>query len=138
MFSYGFEWVNYHHEINCHCHPPSEQYSGGDQLLTALRLGWELDNLAFRMFYELRGMRRVTAYGVILRHRGKRMTMLIVDNPFVTKLINASELRIVTLRQPIPIRRSVLRRPDRLTGQRLIRADDDPTVSVQEVNSALS
>lgn len=73
----------YHHWC-----PQSEAYAGGDQLISALREGWDLVDHIVRVKQEWkRGTRPVNIYHFVLERDDDRMVMPTLHNPFVARFI---------------------------------------------------
>ena len=79
-----------------HWHAPSERYTGGDALLTALYSGWEMVGEIIRENHWYAGMRCVSVYYISLRRNGARETMRVIHNPYVSRLISESRLPVVS------------------------------------------
>jgi hypothetical protein len=103
-----------------HWHMDSEPFTGGDALFTALTKGWELDENVMCEAYWHYGSRRVLVYLFELRRGDEVVIMPVVDNPYVSRLLNELALKIVTAEsQKIPRlnnSRSALPTPDDIGG----------------------
>lgn len=78
-----------------HWHPNSEAFAGCDHLLTALNRGWEID-ACIEVKHEYAAMRGVRVYHFKLVRRGETMTMPVVNNPYVERLILQNQLEVQT------------------------------------------
>lgn len=75
----------------------SEAYTGADSLLTAQRLGWQVQGLAYREQFMLSGGRHTTLYHVKLVRGTKNIFMPIVDNPFLQRIFVHYDVKIVPI-----------------------------------------
>ena len=82
-----------------HWSPVSETYTGGDALVTALDEGWSVDGVIFRQEFWLAGVRRVCIFHVDLRREEETARMLVMQNPFVTKLVHEIGTQVVLINQ---------------------------------------
>jgi hypothetical protein len=80
-----------------HWSPRSEKYSGGDSLLTALYNGWELNETIYVEEAWHTGMRHAPLYHFELERDGETETMVVIDNPYVWRLSNKPEFRVLPL-----------------------------------------
>jgi hypothetical protein len=88
---------NWHYEywrIVRHWHAASEKYAGGDCLLTAINNGWNIIPPVLAEAHWRAGSRCVMVYHFTLERRGETMTMPVITNPFVERLIADSALRL--------------------------------------------
>lgn len=79
-----------------HWHAASEYYTGGDALLTALEEGWQMPSVVYRQDHLLAGVRTVSVYHIDLTRADIATTMRVIVNPFIAKLLQTREARIVT------------------------------------------
>jgi hypothetical protein len=82
-----------------HWHPESEKYTGGDALLTAIDEGWHVDGVIFRQEFWLAGVRRVCVFHVDLRRGDETAKMLVMQNPYVTRLVHELATQVVLINQ---------------------------------------
>jgi hypothetical protein len=82
-----------------HWSPDSEKFTSGEALFNALRDGWQVDGVIFRQDYWHRGGRRVPVYHFNLVRHGKHSKMVIIQNPFVDRLVQNSGIQVVLLNQ---------------------------------------
>lgn len=79
-----------------HWSPQSENYAGGDHLISALRVGWVLDE---RIVYAEQtwksGTRPVTLYHFSLTRDGEIMIMPVLSNPYVERYLVENFITIV-------------------------------------------
>ncbi len=92
-----------------HWCPQSERYTGGDALLTLLSSGWQLQEDVYYEEYWHGGARRVLIYSFILTLNDDTVTLRVLGNPFVERLLQELPLRVVPtagvrgqMRQPAP------------------------------------
>ena len=79
-----------------HFCPLSESYTGGDSLLTAQRCGWQImGQVVYRKDILLRGSRFRTMYYFRLRRGSESLTMPILSNPFVLRLIRQQSIQVL-------------------------------------------
>jgi hypothetical protein len=74
------------YRIYRHYHMGSEAFTGGDSLLTALQLGWEICSITSEV-HDLRGGRTTTVYRLRLTRKDEAMVMAVLACPFVARLI---------------------------------------------------
>jgi hypothetical protein len=82
-----------------HWHAGSEPYTGGDSLLTAIRNGWQLLNLAYEQIIQLRGGRTVHVIYFQFIQSSERITMPVVVNPFVERLLVERKMMLHPMRE---------------------------------------
>lgn len=82
-----------------HWSPVSEKYTGGDALLTALEEGWVVDGVIFRQEFWLAGVRRVCIFHVDLRRDDETAKMLVIQNPYVTRMVHELGSQVVLINQ---------------------------------------
>src|SRR5215213_10965032 len=82
-----------------HWSPVSEKYTGGDALLTAIDEGWKVDGVIFRQEFWLAGVRRVCVFHVDLRRGDETAKMLVMQNPYVTRMVHDLGAQVVLINQ---------------------------------------
>lgn len=82
-----------------HWHPGSEKYTGGDALLTAIDEGWSVEGVIFRQEFWLAGVRRVCVFHIDLRRGDQAAKMLVMQNPYVTRLVHELGTQVVLINQ---------------------------------------
>jgi len=90
---------NYHVQypnINRHWSPRSEKYAGGDHLMTAIARGWEIGHSVIREEHWHAGVRLVCVYYFQLRRGDQEITMPVIGNPYVTRMLYMEPFEIVT------------------------------------------
>jgi hypothetical protein len=82
-------------DLTCHWCPKSQRYAGGDALLTYLNDGWEIqDDIHYEAYWH-GGSRRVLIYYFVLVRRGECVTMRVVSNPLVDRLLDKLPVRVL-------------------------------------------
>jgi len=89
---------NFHMQYNDmtsqHWDSQSESYAGGDNLMTALHQGWDIEHcVEVKHWYA--GMRFVKLYQFELARDGKSMTMPVIDNPYVVRFIEEEGITLI-------------------------------------------
>ena len=97
-------------DMSRHWSPQSQRYAGGDALLTFLNNGWEVQNEVYYEEFWQGGSRRTYIFDFVLSNDGQRVTMRVIDNPFVDRLMR--ELQVTVL--PIAQARGRVRRSRRM------------------------
>jgi hypothetical protein len=93
-------------KVNRHWSSVSENYAGGDSLLTALEQGWEVSDTVYFEEIWYAGSRQVMLYHVELNRDGETVVMPVLSNPYIRRLLPRVCKRIL----PISERSSGLRR----------------------------
>ncbi len=78
-----------------HWHGQSEKFTGGDSLATAIFLGWSFNPLVLVDTYWHFGTRQVHVYHFELRRGSETMSMPVLGNPFVDRMIVQHDLKIM-------------------------------------------
>ncbi len=99
MNNYNFEPDENVGRIYRHWSPVSEKYTGGDALVTALDEGWAVENVIFRQEFWLAGVRRVCVFHIDLRRDDEAAKMLVIQNPYVTRLVHELGQQVVLINQ---------------------------------------
>ncbi|MDQ7025334.1 MAG: hypothetical protein Q9P01_00070 [Anaerolineae bacterium] len=77
-----------------HWHPSSERYAGGDHLMTAIDKGWKVEKCVLvRHWYA--GMRSVVVYEFNLKRDSNTMMMPVIDNPYIGRFIEESDIELI-------------------------------------------
>jgi len=82
--------------VERYCHVPSERFVGVDCLLTALDDGWTMDEIVVRESHWLTSSRRVFVYHFDIKRGTEISRVSVINNPFVTQLIAAYPVRVVS------------------------------------------
>lgn len=88
---------NYHVEyldVTQHWDPASQSYAGGDALITLLSQGWVMGNHIIMEYKWFGGNRRVRVYQCTLTRDQTSVTIPIVHNPYVNRLLRQSNFKI--------------------------------------------
>jgi hypothetical protein len=93
-----------------HWNAESEHFTGGDSLATALYLGWTMPETVEMSAYWYAGTRRVAVYHITLERGEEHVTMPVIGNPFIERLLSERHCRVVALgeRQPVEAETRVL------------------------------
>lgn len=90
---------NYHAQYfdvtSQHWHPSSAQFAGADNLITAVNEGWEFEDTVILRPYWYAGQRRVDVFYFKLSRSGEQMTMPVINNPYVERLITTHNIRVI-------------------------------------------
>lgn len=99
-----------------HWHGQSEKFAGGDSLATALFLGWKFNPIVLVDTYWHFGTRQVHVYHFELIRGGETVSMPVLGNPYVERLITQHDLQVMPvdrsekLRIRIPVKELVYTR----------------------------
>jgi hypothetical protein len=86
--------VQYQDVTTQYWHPDSERFAGGDNLMTAIKYGWEIDKCVLaRHWYA--GMRSVKVYEFTLKRDDATMMMPVIDNPFIGRFIDEEGVELI-------------------------------------------
>lgn len=91
--------TNFHVEymdVIQHWCPNSEKYAGADSLLTMMYEGWEMKDTVIREEHWFAGMRLVNVYRVELERDSETMTMQILHNPYIARMIANHDVEVIT------------------------------------------
>ncbi len=84
-------------DIYRHWHADSERYTGGDALNTALDEGWIInDVVGFQEVHHM-GARGTVIFHFELKRNNEAVTMPVVGNPYVDRLVLMMQLKLVPL-----------------------------------------
>jgi hypothetical protein len=79
---------------------PREGYAGGDHLLTALNAGWDVESCRLEQVWYA-GARCVNLYHFTMVRGGDRMTMPVIDNPYVDRFISQANIQLSSGEQAV-------------------------------------
>lgn len=94
----------YSHLIR-HWHAASERYTGGDALFTALDEGWTFDDSVTYEEHWIAGAQCVVVFLFELKRGAETMTMPVITNPFVQRLLLNMEAKLVAAKAPKQVKR---------------------------------
>jgi hypothetical protein len=97
---------NYHvdyMDVAQHWHAKSEPYAGGDALVTMLAQGWQMQRDVYVENREFAGMRSVSVYHITLERDGQRMTVPVVRNPYINRIIRTGPFRQIPMKDGIDL-----------------------------------
>src|SRR5664279_4292381 len=77
----------------------SEQFAGGDALLTALQNHWIASDTCYEEQYWHAGTRLVTIYHFDLRNGDESLHMPVIANPYVRRVVREENFKVVPLDQ---------------------------------------
>ncbi len=78
-----------------HWHADSERYTGGDALYTAIQDGWQVSpEVGFEERWRV-GARGTPIYYFQLTRNGETVTMPVIGNPYVRRVIRAIQAELV-------------------------------------------
>ena len=100
-------------DMSRHWCPQSQRYAGGDALLTYLHNGWQMKDDVYYEEYWQGGARRVVIYYFALVNNGHWVTMGVIHNPFVERLMHEMALKVI----PVAANRARVRQPRRMIHQ---------------------
>lgn len=87
-------------DVYRHWHPQSQTFGGGDVLATFMLLGWTLKSAVFVDTYWLFGQRQVRVFHFELVLDGNSMSVPVIGNPFVDRMIAQHDLMLVEVERP--------------------------------------
>jgi hypothetical protein len=82
-----------------HWHAGSEQFTGGDALFTALDNGWEVDETVLYEEHWIAGAQCVVVFRFRLTHGDESMTMPVITNPFVQRILAEMNVKLIPARE---------------------------------------
>lgn len=100
-------------DLTRHWCPQSQRYAGGDALLTFLNNGWEIQDDIYYEEYWHGGARRVLIYYFVLARGAECVTMRVVSNPLVDRLLGKLPVRVLAAQSA----RARLRQPQNVVKQ---------------------
>lgn len=98
MFIACIEPTNIYMDLDRYWHGGSQEYAGGDQLLTVLRQGWQMDRVVYRIDYPLSDGRQISVYHCILRREDQKLTMPVIANPIVLRVLDTMQARVMPVK----------------------------------------
>ena len=102
-----FDSSNAHFEymdVVRHWSPTSENFAGGDVIVTLLTgEGWKIGETIFCEEYWCAGSRLVTIYHMELHRSGETMTVPVLANPYVRRMVASTMFQL----RPFPERQQV-------------------------------
>jgi hypothetical protein len=107
------ESTNYHADypdIRRYWSETSQHYAGGDHLLTAFQRDWQIPDTVYEEVHWLGGSRPIKVYYFELSCGDARMTMPVISNPFVRRMIRYMKLKVLPIAERPAVRE---RRADR-------------------------
>jgi len=95
----------YSHLIR-HWHAESEKYAGGDALFTALDNGWDMDETVTYEEHWNAGAQCVVVFYFRLKCGGDTMTMPVITNPFVRRMLTDMEAKLIPAKETKQVKRA--------------------------------
>ena len=77
----------------------SEQYAGGDALLTAMQNDWVADTTCYEEQYWHAGTRLVTIYHFELTNGDETLHMPVITNPYVHRIIREEAFKVIPMNE---------------------------------------
>lgn len=87
--------VQYQNVTSQHWSYSSEKFAGGDNLLTALSRGWEIDETVHLKRHWFAGMRCIEIYHFTIIRDDRTIDMAVVNNPYVNRFIQTHNLIVI-------------------------------------------
>jgi len=84
-------------EVAQHWHPASEEYAGGDALVTLLSQGWNMKRDVYVEKREFAGLRSVSVYHLELERGGDVLKVPVVRNPYINRVLRLGDFRQIPL-----------------------------------------
>src|SRR5690349_16393131 len=110
MMQYNLDLHVEYPDIYRYWSPLSEKFAGGDCLFAAIYCGWAVNPVVYREEHWHSESRAVYVYHFELVLEGRLVTMPVIDNPYVNRLIRDQALKV----QPIE-ERAINRKPETST-----------------------
>jgi len=76
--------------------PGSQEYASTCHLFSAVLRGWAVNSLVIRRTFELSGNRCTHVCYMELRRDGQYMTMPVIENPSLTRILNTNRFELVS------------------------------------------
>ena len=87
------------YDVGRHWSPMSEKYTSADALMTALDNGWRIQGVVFRQEHWYDGARRAAVYHVRLQRDAGEFTMIVIDGPYISRLLEKLGVQVVQQNQ---------------------------------------
>ena len=84
----------YYSVTSQHWTPNSERFAGGDNLMTAIYRGWQIEKCV-AVHHTYNGMREVKVFEFTLSKNGETMTMPVIHNPYIERFLNANNVEVI-------------------------------------------
>ena len=81
-----------------HWCPSSEKFAPADALIGAFERGWHIYGIVFRQEHWNQS-RRIPVYHLKLERGGVIEPMVVIENPFITRLLNEMKVRVVRINE---------------------------------------
>lgn len=86
--------VQYSDLTSQHWHPSSENFAGGDHLITALEKGWIIEKCELVKHWYA-GMRSVRIYEFTMNKDDRTILMPVLDNPYVERFVIEQNIEVI-------------------------------------------
>lgn len=97
MLQHSANWHSTYPIFQRHWHSGSEQYAGGDALLTAVDDDWEAVETCYLEEHWHAGTRLVTIYHITLRRGNEEITMPVITTPYVRRIIREQGFKVLPI-----------------------------------------
>lgn len=77
-----------------HWDPRSEPYAGADALLSALEMGWAVQEPVYREIHWFNGVRQIHVYHFTLVQRSKALRLPVIGNPRLERFLASCQLQV--------------------------------------------
>jgi len=84
-------------DVNRHWSPRSEKFAGADCLVTAMMRGWDISDRVVREEVLQGPARAVNVYHFRMRKDEREITMPVLENPYVTRLLFTSPFDVIEM-----------------------------------------
>jgi hypothetical protein len=99
MMQYNLDLHVEYPDIYRYWSPLSEQYAGGDCLFAALYCGWTVNPVVYREEHWRSESRSVCVYHFELVQDGQLVTMPVIANPYINRLIRDQALEVQSIEE---------------------------------------
>lgn len=86
-------------DVTRHWCARSEQYAGGDSLVTFLNNGWEMDHTVYEENHWHAGVRQIKIIHFGLRRGEETLVLPVLINPYVRRLLASLPIRVKPLEE---------------------------------------
>ena len=92
--------ANYHADypdIKRYWSDRSQKFAGGDNLLTMVQRGWQIDGTVYEEDHWHAGTRLVTVYHFTLVRGEQRMVMPVITTPYIRRIMRTYDLKLLPI-----------------------------------------
>ncbi|MBL8130453.1 MAG: hypothetical protein JNL42_01240 [Anaerolineae bacterium] len=97
MLQHSANWHSTYPVFHRHWHSGSEQYAGGDALLTAVDNKWRVTDTCYMEERWQAGTRLVVIYHFTLERAGEQMNMPVITTPYVRRIIREQGFKVLPI-----------------------------------------